>query len=151
MPSKNSNAVYYIGVSAPGGQRQNLPQKKTYSGPTGVSNIRNIGGQPIQVSKPSIVTSNLHSTMVNIIDELHLTAAALGLPKPVITSGSEGKHSANSLHGSGKALDLRCREAIPCKKWAMTLKTALGPGYDVMWEDWNGPNNHIHIEYDGKS
>lgn len=150
IESKNAPVVYYRGTYVGATVRQNLPMVKQYSGPT-TGIISTIGGQPIAVSKSSINVTNLHSSMVNIIDELHLTSAALGLAKPVITSGKEGQHSSTSLHASGKALDLRCREAVPCKKWAMTLKNALGRGYDVMWEDWGGPNNHIHIEYDGSA
>src|SRR3546814_16721072 len=74
-----------------------------------------------------------------------------GLPSPVITSATDGTHSPGSIHGSGHALDLRCRERNACIKWAGILKQALGPGYDVMFEDWGGANNHLHLEYDGKT
>src|SRR3546814_3965342 len=48
-----------------------------------------------------------------------------GLPSPVITSATDGTHSPGSIHGSGHALDLRCRERNACIKWAGILKQAL--------------------------
>src|SRR3546814_8689902 len=70
--------------------------------------------------------------MTDIIDEINITAKLAGLPSPVITSATDGTHSPGSIHGSGHALDLRCRERNACIKWAGILKQALGPGYDVM-------------------
>lgn len=145
--SVKDGVTYYIGTYTAGYGHQNLAAKKSYSAPTG-SSVRNVGGQPI-MALGSVSVSGLTSRIVNIIDELHLTAAALGLPKPTITSATDGKHGAGSVHGGGNALDLRCQSKDPCTKWAMTLKQALGPGYDVMWEYNPRGGNHLHVEYDG--
>lgn len=60
-----------------------------------------------------------------------------------ITSLTDGKHSANSLHYTGDAVDLR----LPANPTLMVdvLRTSLGLSYDVVLE-----SDHIHIEYDPK-
>jgi hypothetical protein len=65
----------------------------------------------------------------------------------VITSGSDGKHGPNSLHYSGKALDLRTNSLRPEQVHPVyvSLKTALGTQFDVVLED-----DHIHVEFDPK-
>lgn len=58
-----------------------------------------------------------------------------------ITSKRDGIHGLGSLHYEGLAIDVRYpqkREGIIEK-----LKSALGPGFDVIAE-----GDHIHIEYD---
>ena len=148
--SGGSKVTYYIGQYTPGFSHQNLKSVKTYPAPSGGS-TRTVAGQKILVSSSNVKTANLSSRMTDIIDEINITAKLAGLPSPVITSATDGYHSAGSVHGTGHALDLRCRERTICVKWAGILKQALGPGYDVMFEDWGGANNHIHLEYDGKT
>lgn len=65
----------------------------------------------------------------------------------VITSGSDGKHGPNSLHYSGKALDLRTNSLRPEQVHPVfvALKTALGGQFDVVLEE-----DHIHVEFDPK-
>ncbi len=145
--SVKDGVTYYIGTYTAGYRHQSLSPKKQYDGPSG-SGVRMVGGQPI-LATSGAKTTGLSQRIVDIIDELHLTAAALGLPKPTITSGVEGVHTVGSVHGSGNALDLRCQSKGPCTEWAMTLKQALGPGYDVMWENNPSGGNHLHVEYDG--
>ena len=65
----------------------------------------------------------------------------------VITSLTDGRHSKNSLHYSGNAMDLRTRnvnkdELLPLVN---TLRKALGENYDTVLE-----KDHIHVEYDPK-
>lgn len=64
-----------------------------------------------------------------------------------ITSAKDGKHSANSLHYEGKAVDIRTWDMKPgtIKSTARVIADRLGGKYDVVVE-----NNHIHIEYDPK-
>lgn len=68
-----------------------------------------------------------------------------------ITAGIDGKHSANSRHYSGNALDLRSK-AFPSvalkQEFTKRLSKRLGPDYQVILEDLNGPNEHVHAEYD---
>ncbi len=63
----------------------------------------------------------------------------------IITSGRDGKHSANSLHYSGNALDLRTRDLRDDQKqrYRKVLADELGPDFDVVLE-----KSHIHLEYD---
>lgn len=148
--SGGSKVTYYIGQYTPGFPHQNLKDVKTYPAPSG-GTVRTVGGQKILVASSNVKTAGLSTRMIDIIDEINITAKLAGLPSPVITSATDGSHSAGSIHGSGHALDLRCRERNACIKWAGILKQALGPGYDVMFEDWGGANNHLHLEYDGKT
>lgn len=61
----------------------------------------------------------------------------------VVTSVSDGKHSAGSLHYVGLAFDLRL-PANPAG-FVGALKAALGAEYDVVLE-----HDHIHVEYQPK-
>jgi hypothetical protein len=65
----------------------------------------------------------------------------------VITSASDGKHGANSLHYQGLALDLRTRDLPEDMTQTIysELKDALGEQFDVVLED-----DHLHIEFDVK-
>lgn len=65
----------------------------------------------------------------------------------VITSGSDGKHGPNSLHYSGKALDLRTNNlrSESVHPIYLKLKQALGEQFDVVLE-----SDHIHLEWDPK-
>ena len=66
----------------------------------------------------------------------------------VVTYTTNGTHSANSLHYSGNAVDLRTRNMTDAQRQEATtqLQNSLGNNYDVLNED-----NHIHIEYDPPS
>jgi len=63
----------------------------------------------------------------------------------IITSGNDSKHSVNSLHYKGLAVDLRTRYFTQDVAMAVTKEIAenLGNEFDVLFE-----KNHIHIEYD---
>lgn len=63
----------------------------------------------------------------------------------VVTSGTDGEHSAGSLHYYGYAVDLRIRYFEPdiAKKACHELMSVLHPdGYLVYLEP-----DHIHVEY----
>jgi hypothetical protein len=67
----------------------------------------------------------------------------------VLTSGNDGKHSVNSKHYVGNALDFRTNNlddpTLEGPIIANELNKALGRDYDVLFE-----GDHIHIEYDPK-
>ena len=65
---------------------------------------------------------------------------------PTITSGVEGRHSSNSKHYIGKALDFRIRDfpALGLNRWVNEIKKKLGKDYFVLLE-----KNHIHIHWNG--
>ncbi|MFZ3482084.1 hypothetical protein [Sphingomonas sp. 3-13AW] len=136
--------------------RQDLAAVKTYPAPKQWADgeTKTIDGQKILV-KPGVSVAGLSSNIVSIIDELNLTAAALGLRSPVVTSTKDSKHGTGSKHYSGAAIDVRCNNAngytdTQCKQWVVALANALGPKYDVIFEDFDGDSNHVHIEYDPK-
>lgn len=61
----------------------------------------------------------------------------------VITSGTDSKHGANSLHYSGLALDFRTWNVNNVLSLKSDLQQALGDEYDVVVE-----SDHLHVEYD---
>lgn len=65
----------------------------------------------------------------------------------VITSGTDGKHKAGSLHYAGQALDFRTRNlAADLKvKIATECRERLGADYDFVVEA-----THFHCEHDPK-
>lgn len=63
----------------------------------------------------------------------------------VITSATDGKHSATSLHYAGCAVDLRTKhleDPQEAEDIAGQLRRALAPHFDVVVEP-----DHIHLEY----
>lgn len=151
--SSNSGGVvrYYRARTDNSFPAQNLAERKSYSAPTS-GTIRTLGGQRVQVKNSTVNVANLRAPIVNIIDEIHITAATLGYPKPIITSGNDSQHSAGSAHGSNNAIDLRCNSAngmnsTTCRKWVVTLQYALGDDYDVIYEDYGNGNSHVHVAY----
>lgn len=64
----------------------------------------------------------------------------------VITSGTDGEHSAGSLHYYGYAVDLRTRYFTQEQKFnafASLVEALEYDGYDIYLHD-----THIHVEYD---
>lgn len=64
----------------------------------------------------------------------------------VITSIADGKHSKESYHYKGLAIDLRThyfKDKAEIEAVAKDIRERLGPLYDVVIED-----DHIHIELD---
>jgi len=64
---------------------------------------------------------------------------------PMITSGCDGKHSVNSKHYTGKALDFRIKDfpADPAV-WADRIQKRLGDDYFVLLD-----KTHVHIQWNG--
>jgi hypothetical protein len=68
-----------------------------------------------------------------------------------VTSLNDGEHSPTSLHPKGLAADLRTRGTGSATSLLGDLKKKLNPlGFDVILEDPEGNNEHIHLEYDSK-
>lgn len=155
MTVTSKNGVAYYRAKAIPSNQQNLAQVKSYPTPSSPgTSLKTIGGQKILAKNAAVRTAGLTAGIVNIIDEINLTAAALGLPDPVITAGFDlGGHSPGSRHYSGNALDLRCNSTYAsgtaCKKWTIAMQNAFGPKYDVTWEDHGDGNSHIHLSYNG--
>lgn len=69
----------------------------------------------------------------------------------VITSANDSKHSTNSLHYKGNALDIRTRNWDGDKKWLREeIDDCLGQDFDVVLEGLGTENEHLHVEYDPK-
>lgn len=67
----------------------------------------------------------------------------------VVTSGNDSKHGERSLHPWGAALDFRSHHVAAGKAGILkAIQTALGPQWDVLLEDLDGPNEHFHVEFD---
>ena len=78
-------------------------------------------------------------------------ANTLGLTHDiVVTSGNDSKHKVGSKHYSDEALDIRTKNIAEPHKFASTIRRRLGPDYDVILEDEEGPNEHLHCEFDPK-
>lgn len=80
-------------------------------------------------------------------------------PVVTITSANDGVHKNTSRHFSGNALDFRTKDMFntlsdsqrvyELSMLRSTLTQSL-PGFDVVLESVNLPNEHIHIEWDPK-
>jgi hypothetical protein len=70
----------------------------------------------------------------------------------VITSGNDGKHKVGSKHYLGEALDFRTKTVGLARQLVQAIWEKLNPiGFDVLFEDEKGPNEHMHVEYDPKT
>jgi hypothetical protein len=71
----------------------------------------------------------------------------------LVTSGNDKVHAKGSKHYTDEALDFRTHHLTTTDKQALkaALKARLGRDFDVIIEDENGPNEHMHAEHDPKS
>ena len=98
------------------------------------------------IFKPGVKIKNVKAEMLfaaMVADELW---REFGRPEGVtITSVTDGKHSKNSLHYEGLAIDLRTRyfNGAQKKRIAELLRQKLTDEFDVVLE-----RTHIHIEHD---
>lgn len=70
----------------------------------------------------------------------------------VITSANDRTHMTNSLHYKDRAIDLRSHSLPSGSEEVVVneIREAIGFDYDVLLEDQDSPNEHIHIEFDPK-
>lgn len=101
------------------------------------------------------VPSDLDPRMFIVIDAVDRTWEKYLLPEPVVTSWGDGIHGPNSYHKRrGRAIDVRTKtiERAIAPLLVVELRTRLAHlGVDVILEDFNGNNEHIHIEIDAKA
>ena len=72
-----------------------------------------------------------------------------GVYEMVITSLKDGTHSLQSWHYSGWAADIRSKNigSTESKNIMLeTLRSALGPQWEVIFESLGKPQEHFHIE-----
>lgn len=70
----------------------------------------------------------------------------------VITSANDSQHKNGSFHFQGRAVDFRI-QTMPRKlrdQATRQLREALGSQFDVLHEDPDGPNAHIHVEWEDR-
>jgi len=70
----------------------------------------------------------------------------------IITEVTGGKHSLNSLHYNGQAMDFRSKHLTErtCEVILSNSKIALGENFDFILEGAGTDNAHFHLEYDPK-
>lgn len=105
----------------------------------------------VGVKSAAVKMSKLHPAMAPVIAAVAEAANALGLPKPVITSGNDSSHKQGSLHFQDRALDFRGNNITIAQGKALRTKVAgkVGADYDVLFETFANPaNNHLHVEFD---
>jgi len=105
----------------------------------------------VGVKSAGVKISKLHQAMGPVIAAVAQAANALGLPKPVITSGNDSGHKQGSLHFKDRALDFRGNNITIAQGKALRAKViaSVGPDYDVLFETFvNQSNNHLHVEFD---
>ena len=72
-----------------------------------------------------------------------------GVYEMVITSLKDGTHKSGSYHYSGWAADIRSKNigSTESKNIMLeTLRSALGPQWEVIFESLGKPQEHFHIE-----
>lgn len=75
--------------------------------------------------------------------------------EPTITSWADGVHKYRSYHGrEGRAVDVRTK-TIPRDRvigFAQDITKRIAHlGFDVILEDINGPQEHLHVELDDRA
>lgn len=122
-----------------------------------VSDVGSVDGNKIAadhgvaVKSGAVKIANLHPAMEAVIAAVARAAHDLKLPRRVITSGNDSKHSKNSLHFANRALDFRGNDLTIAQGNALdsAVSAILGPKYDVIFETFKDEaNNHLHVEYD---
>jgi conjugal transfer mating pair stabilization protein TraG len=100
--------------------------------------------------KPGANLSHLNPDMLPAMAAVAAEARALGLPKPVITSGNDSnQHVDGSRHYQERALDFRGNRisAEQGNAWARSVQAKLGDDYTVQFERFpeNPARNHLHV------
>lgn len=97
--------------------------------------------------KPGVHLELVEMPIYAAIGAVVVIFGGLGLPV-VITSARDGKHAPRSFHYNGLAIDVRTHAFTEDQKDLIleALAVSIGSLYDVVMEDRNGPNEHLHIE-----
>ena len=79
--------------------------------------------------------------------------AVLGEIVMVLSHVTDGTHTRASIHYAGGAGDLVFKHSIPPYQKELLYKTcaaAIGPDFDLLFEDREKANEHWHLEYQPK-
>lgn len=94
--------------------------------------------------------SQMDGDLVPALGVVAEEARALGLPRPVVTSGNDStQHAAGSAHYDNRALDFRGNNISDQQgeRWAERVRERLGPNYAVDFERFpdNPARDHLHV------
>ena len=98
--------------------------------------------------KQGVVREGLRPEMLFALGFIEAVYRLHGPREPTLTSGLDGTHSPNSLHYSGRAVDIRTRTLSrqTAQEIVKVLRATLDPlGFDTVLEE-----NHVHCEFDPK-
>lgn len=100
--------------------------------------------------KPGVKLTNLQPQMVLAYVVIQQYTYSHFQLVSVITSANDSQHQEGSLHGSGCALDIRSQQIPRARftEWIEKIQTLLGGDFDIVLEDRDGVNEHLHVEYD---
>lgn len=111
-------------------------------------------GSDIEIKNGGVSLGELSPEMTRLYRGVVDAWRGAGGPRPVITSGNDGKHREGSRHYSNHALDFRGNnvDAATAEEIRRRLQEHAGADYDVIYETFpNDPSrNHFHVEYDPK-
>jgi len=90
---------------------------------------------------------NLHPVMILVILRIEDLVSNVW-----ITSANDSTHIEGSKHYLGRALDFRTHDLDSTVKSTLAndISEALGSDFFVQLEDLNGPNEHLHVQYNGE-
>jgi len=135
--------------------KQNLSATKSYPTPSGGGVLKTIAGQKVLVKSSDIDMAGIDQNLKIILDEIYIVANLLRMNDPVFTAGAdEDGHTPGSAHYRGDAIDMRCNTAngyspAMCKNFVGILANALGPRYNVQFENYGTSRDHVHIGWLG--
>jgi len=100
--------------------------------------------------KPSAQLGRMDGELVPAMGVVAEEARALGLPRPVVTSGNDStQHVAGSAHYDNRALDFRGNNISDeqGEQWAERVQQRLGSSYAVDFERFpdNPARDHLHV------
>ena len=95
--------------------------------------------------KADVDIKGLHPIMLAAWTEIVDVYKEFGKPH-IVTSALDGKHSENSLHYEGLALDSRTRHVPPGDR--RPLRDAVKARLDILAEDYNATNPERPVRFD---
>lgn len=104
------------------------------------------------LASPAVVLDGVRPTLLAVLSRIGLAHQALFGSACVITSGMDSEHVAGSLHGEGRAVDVRVNDlSEPFQSlWVFIVCTlAKVSGCSVFDERGLMVPGHLHIEYRG--
>lgn len=135
--------------------KQDLATTKTYPTPSGGGVLKTVAGQKVLVKSNDVDMAGIDQNLKIILDEIYIVANLIGMNDPVFTAGDdETGHTPGSAHYRGDAIDMRCNTAngyspATCKNFVGMLQQALGPRYNVQFENYGTSRDHVHIGWLG--